>query len=135
MNFLRKNQESEVQQNLGEMLNTIEKKYQVQIQEMTENNTREIETLEEKCRKYERELHRANDQLHLDSHAKWGNQFLNERKFNEMLENEKRLIQEITELKNDNEKAIKDSYKTIESEREQYKMKISEVERKAQESE
>lgn len=86
------------------MLNTIEKKYQVQIQEMTENHSREIENYDEKLRKLERELHRVNDQLHLDSHAKWGNQYLNERKFNDMLENEKRLTQEITELKSESEK-------------------------------
>ena len=113
------------------MLNTIEKKYQVQIQEMTENHARDLENLEERCRKMERELNRANDQLHLDSHAKWGNQYLNEKKFNDMLENEKRLINEITELKEENDRNMKDSYKNLEVERESFKQKMQEIENKA----
>jgi hypothetical protein len=40
---------------------------------MNENHSREIDTLEEKIKKYERELTRVNEQLKLDSHAKWGN--------------------------------------------------------------
>jgi hypothetical protein len=91
---------------------------------MNENHSREIDTLEEKIKKYERELTRVNEQLKLDSHAKWGNQFLNERKFNEMLENEKKLISEITELKAENDRILKDQYKYQEIERENYKIKL-----------
>ena len=113
------------------MLQTIEAKYQVQIQNMTENHARESESLEDKIRKYERELARTSEQLKLDSHAKWGNQFLNERKFNEMLENEKKLGAEIAELKSENERQTKDQYRHIEGEREAYKAKLQDVEARA----
>jgi hypothetical protein len=55
------------------MLNTIEKKYQVQIQDLNENHNREVEMLEDKLRKLEKELSNVNDKMLLDSHGKWGN--------------------------------------------------------------
>lgn len=70
---------------------------------MTESHGREIELLEDKIRRTEKELNRANDQLHFDSHSKWGNQFLNEKKFNDMVENERRLMNELKDLKEENE--------------------------------
>lgn len=50
-----------MQKDLGEMLQTIEAKYQVQIQNGHENHQREVEVLEEKIKKYERELSRSNE--------------------------------------------------------------------------
>lgn len=52
-----------------------------------------------------------------------------------MLENEKKLVQEITELKADGDKQTKDQYRTLEQERENYKAKMYDIENKAKESE
>ena len=111
MTMIRKNKETEVQQNLGnpsiisgEMLKTIEKNYQAQIQDLNENHNRELEMLEEKLRKNEKDLANMNEKMLLDSHGKWGNQYLNEKKFNDMLENEKMKDKENQELKSENEK-------------------------------
>jgi hypothetical protein len=41
-----------------------------------------------------------------------------------MLENEKKLISEITELKAENDRILKDQYKYQEIERENYKIKL-----------
>ena len=48
-----------------------------------------------------------------------------------MLENEKKLVQEITELKADGDKQTKDQYRTLEQERENYKAKMYDIENKA----
>ncbi len=103
------------------MLNTIEKKYQVQIQDLNENHNREVEMLEDKLRKLEKELSNVNDKMLLDSHGKWGNQYLNEKKFNDMLENQKRLDKEIQDLKSENERMQREFYKQQEMERENFK--------------
>ena len=50
---------------------------------------------EDKIKKLEKELANVSDNMLLDSHGKWGNQYLNEKKFNDMLENEKTLLKEI----------------------------------------
>lgn len=91
--------------------------------------------LEDKLRKLEKELSNVNDKMLLDSHGKWGNQYLNEKKFNDMLENQKRLDKEIQDLKSENERIQREFYKQQEQERENFKQKIYETETKAKESE
>lgn len=86
------------------MLNAIEKKYQGQIQDLNEYHNREVEMFEGKITKLEKEVSNVSDKMLLDSHGKWGNQYLNEKKFNDMLENEKTLLKEIQDLKSDNER-------------------------------
>jgi hypothetical protein len=115
----------------GEMLKTIEKNYQAQIQDLNENHNREIEILEEKLRKNEKDQANLNEKMLLDSHGKWGNQYLNEKKFNDMLENEKQLTKEIQELKGENERMQREFYKQQELDRETVKQKMYEVENKA----
>ena len=106
---------------IGEMLKTIEKNYQAQIQDLNENHNREIEILEEKLRKNEKDQANLNEKMLLDSHGKWGNQYLNEKKFNDMLENEKQLTKEIQELKSENERMQREFYKQQELDREAVK--------------
>ncbi len=113
------------------MLKTIEKNYQAQIQDLNENHNREIEILEEKLRKNEKDQANLNEKMLLDSHGKWGNQYLNEKKFNDMLENEKQLTKEIQELKGENERMQREFYKQQELDRETVKQKMYEVENKA----
>ena len=103
------------------MLKTIEKNYQAQIQDLNENHNREIEILEEKLRKNEKDQANLNEKMLLDSHGKWGNQYLNEKKFNDMLENEKQLTKEIQELKSENERMQREFYKQQELDREAVK--------------
>ena len=103
------------------MLNTIEKNYQAKIQDLNENHNREIEILEEKLRKNEKDQANLNEKMLLDSHGKWGNQYLNEKKFNDMLENEKQLTKEIQELKSENERMQREFYKQQELDREAVK--------------
>ena len=103
------------------MLKTIEKNYRAQIQDLNENHNREIEILEEKLRKNEKDQANLNEKMLLDSHGKWGNQYLNEKKFNDMLENEKQLTKEIQELKSENERMQREFYKQQELDREAVK--------------
>jgi hypothetical protein len=101
---------------------------------LNENHNREVEMLEDKLRKLEKELSNVNDKMLLDSHGKWGNQYLTEKKFNDMLENQTRLDKEIQDLKSENERIQREFYKQQEQERENFKQKIYETETKAKAS-
>ena len=64
-----------------------------------------------------------------------GNQFINEKKFSELLENEKKLMKEIELLKSERENKIIDHMRILDKEREGYRQKMNEWEQKIKESE
>ena len=55
---------------------------------------------------------------------------MNEKKFNDMVDNERRLMLELKELKEENEKELKETYQRMDQEKEMYKQKVQEAENK-----
>lgn len=58
-----------------------------------------------------------------------------EKKVNELIENERRLHQEIDDLKSERDRKIVDNQKLVEKERENFKLRMVEIENKSKDSE
>lgn len=61
---------------------------------------------EEKSKRFEKELREHQENVQIEKQGKQGSQYLNEKKFLELLDNEKRLMKNIEELKNEREQKI-----------------------------
>ena len=131
----RNNEKTQNESNMTDMLLTLEKKYQTQINDMNQKNHGACDDYEEKIRKLERELKALNDKLMLDTHGKLGNQVLNEKKINELIENEKRMSSEVEEIKRERDIKIKEYQTIFDKERENLKRKIADIEEKLREYE
>lgn len=90
---------------------------------------------DEKIRKLEKELRIFQDNTMLEKQGNMGNQYLNEKKFTELLENEKKLMKEIEGLKNERESKVAEYQRLLEKDRENYRVKINEWEQKIKDSE
>lgn len=131
----RNNEKNQNDSTMTDMLLSLEKKYQTQINDINQKSHLASEDYEEKIRKLEKELKGLNDKLILDTHGKLGNQMLNERKIGDLIENEKRLVIEIEEIKRERDIKIKEYQVIFDKERENLKRKIAEIEEKLRELE
>ena len=75
----RNNEKDEQETNLNELLVSMEKKYQSQIQDINEGHQRVIQDYEERIRKLERELRNLNEKLIKETQGKLGHQLFNEK--------------------------------------------------------
>jgi chromosome segregation ATPase len=126
-------EESESSQNA--LMTSIEKRYQGQLQESTEHHQHVVQEYEEKIRKLEKELKSANDKMLIDSYGKMGSQTYIEKKIAEMTENEKRLQQDLENVKSDRDAKIMEYQRLLDQDRDVLKAKISEADQKTKESE
>ena len=131
----RNNEKDEQETNLNELLVSMERKYQSQIQDINEGHMRVIQDYEERIRKLERELRNLNEKLIKETQGKLGHQLFNENKLAELQENEKHLKQEIDGLKQERDSKIVEFQHILENERDIYKNKLNEYELKYKESE
>jgi len=122
-------------ENITDMLLAIEKKYQVQMAENAENQNKILQELEEKNKRLEKELKNLRDKLVLDTHGKLGNQSMNERKLNDYMENEKKLHDEVIQIKEERNIKIIEYQTVLDKEREMLKGKMNEMESRFKESE
>lgn len=99
----RNNEKDEHENNLNELLISMEKKYQSQIAEMNENQQRVVQDYEDKLRHLNKELKTLKENNYMEKFGKIGNQILNEKKLAEFIENEKRLLSEIENLRAERE--------------------------------
>lgn len=126
-------EENESTQNA--LVASIEKRYQSQIQELTENHQQQLQESEDKIKKLEKDLKAANEKILVENYGKLGNQSYIEKKINEMMENEKKLQSELETLRNERDSKILEYQKLLDSEKETLKNKIAEVEQKYREAE
>ncbi|CAD8065990.1 unnamed protein product [Paramecium primaurelia] len=126
----RSNEKDEQENNLNELLLSVERKYQSQIEEANQTHQRIVQDYEDKIRRLQKEVKTHKDKILIDQHGKIGNQLLSEKKFAEMLDNEKRLQQEIENIKQDRDQKIFEYQKMLEQERENLKAKLVELETK-----
>ena len=99
----------------------MEKKYQQQLHSEKEHFASKINDYDEKLKRIEKELKQAQDKCVLESHGKLGNQLLNEKKIQELQENEKKLSNEIDALKMEKELRVIDISKEFEKEKDVWK--------------
>lgn len=131
----RNNEKDEQETNLNELLVSMEKKYQSQIQDINEGHQRIIQDYEERIRKLERELRNLNEKLIKETQGKLGHQLFNESKLADLQDNEKNLKQEIDILKQERDSKMAEFQHILENERDIYKSKLNELELKYKESE
>lgn len=116
----------ETEQTHSSYVLAIEQRYNAQILDLKEQNKTLIDTYKEKLRNLEREIRRLEQTNQELTATRQGSGQLQERKINELLENEKKLQDEILKLKSDLDKATFNAQKEFEKEREVLKKKIYE---------
>jgi len=126
-------EESESSQNA--LITSIEKRYQSKIQELQDSYQHQIDELNEKKTKLEKELKSLNDKMLLENYGKIGNQSIMEKKVADLMENEKRLLAEIEELKGERDAKAMEYQKKLDKETESLRNKIKELETKYKDSE
>ncbi|EAS03779.1 amine-terminal domain guanylate-binding protein (macronuclear) [Tetrahymena thermophila SB210] len=131
----RSNEKDEHENNLNELLISMEKKYQNQINELNENNQRSVQDYEDKIRRLNKEIKQLKENMLVEKHGKLGNQMLNEKKLADFIENEKKLLLEIEQLKNERDQKIIDYQRQLDTDKEVLKQKIAEIEQKYKEAE
>lgn len=131
----RNNEKDEQETNLNELLVSMEKKYQSQIQDINEGHQRVIQDYEERIRKLEKELRNLNEKLIKETQGKLGHQLFNENRIAELQENEKYLKHEVETLKREREIKMVELQTVLDNERDIQKSKLSELELKYKESE
>lgn len=99
----RSGEKEEHEQQLNELLLSMEKKYQAQMNEQQENFNRQVNDYDDKIKRLQKELKQMKEHSYIEKFGKAGNQLMNEKKLAEFLENEKRMLQEIDQLKADRE--------------------------------
>lgn len=89
-----------------------------------------VQDYEDKIRRLSKEMKQHKDQQLFDQHGKMGNQLMSEKKFADMLDNEKKLQQEVDNIKADRDAKVMEYQRYYEIERETLKLKLSELEAK-----
>ena len=121
--------------NQNSLISAMEKRYQTKIQEMQESFAQQLRELTERKEKVEKELKALNEKVMLENYGKTSQQHSNDKKILELLENEKRLLREIEELKLERDTKIIDYQKRFDKEAENLRAKVRELEQKYKESE
>ncbi|XP_001347247.1 Guanylate nucleotide binding protein (macronuclear) [Paramecium tetraurelia strain d4-2] len=119
-------------QDITEMLNQIERKYQDQVKDIQQQHQKKCDDYQERIERLEKELKQSQSKELLDQQSKIGQQF--ERKTAELLENEKRLLSTIEELKQERDQRILEHHEEVEQEKEYWRNKINELEERQRES-
>lgn len=76
----------------------------------------------------EKDLREHQESMQIEKQGKQGSQYLNEKKFLELLDSEKKLLKEIETLKNDRENKVMENQKIMDKDREMYRQKMNELE-------
>ena len=128
-------EKDKMENNQQALINTIENKYKTQLREQVESTQRMQSELSSKIKNLERENRTLNDKLHLEQRDKMSDHGNMEKKLQEIQESERRLNEELDEVKCKRDTKILEYQRTLEKERENYKTKIFEIEGKLKEAE
>lgn len=80
---------------MANVVSTVQRDHQKQIDDLNAQHQRALQEYDERIRRLTKEIKQFKDQQLIDQHGKMGNQLLSEKKFAELLDNEKRLQQEV----------------------------------------
>lgn len=126
----RSNEKDEQESSVSDLILSVERKCQSQLDDAHQTHQRVVADYEDKLRVQCREIKQQKDQQMMVQHGKQGNQLLSEKKFSEMLDNEKRLQQEIDQVKNMRDIKMMEQQRQFEGERDTLKQKFQEYEQK-----
>lgn len=116
-------------------MKVLEQKYKTQIREITEANQTLIAEQLAKIKRLEAELAALQEKLQFESRGKFDETNQLERKLLEALEHERRISIELTEVKAERQKRVQEYQKQLNTEKDNYKIKLAEADRKAKDAE
>ena len=121
--------------NQSTLVKMVEQKFRNQIREMAEGHNAVTNESQSKIKRLETDIKMLSEKSVLESRGKMGEYSQMEKKIGDLQENEKKMITELEEAKNERDRRIYDYQKQQEKDKEQYKMKLSEYEQKAKDAE
>ena len=130
----RSSREDMKESEVTEMIINIERKYQNQLNDLTERNAKQVMEVEEKHKKCQSELRALKDKF-ISQEASTEESRSLERRMAEMVESETSMKKEISLLKKERDSIAKESTKSAEREKEKFLSRISELEQRLKESE
>ncbi len=116
-------------------MKVLEQKYKTQIREITEANQTLIAEQLAKIKRLEAELAGLQEKLQFESRGKFDETNQLERKLLEALEHERRISIELTEVKAERQKRVSEYQKQLNTEKDNFKIKLAEADRKAKDAE
>lgn len=116
-------------------MKVLEQKYKTQIREITEANQTLIAEQLAKIKRLEAELAGLQEKLQFESRGKFDETNQLERKLLEALEHERRISIELTEVKAERQKRVQEYQKQLNTEKDNFKIKLAEADRKAKDAE
>ena len=128
-------EKEKLETNTNTLIASIESRYTNQIKDLQENFSNQISTLNIKIKSLEKELRSAKEDLELERRGRSANSGSNEKRIQELQDNELRLIAELEQVKKDREKKIEELQDTILYEKDQLKLKITDLEKRTKEAE
>ena len=111
-------------------IETLENRYNAQIQDLKEQNKYIVDNLKEKIRNLEKEIKKLEIENNSMLDKKYGNNIIQEKKINELLNNEKKLQKEIMILRSQKDNLTLGFQKELEKEKDLFKNKIYKIENK-----
>lgn len=128
-------EKEKLEANTNTLITSIETRYTNQIKDLQDNMQNQISTLTLKNKSQEKELRSLKEELELERRGRSANSGNTEKKIQDLQETELRLLSEIDSIKKDREKRIEELQDNLIYEKEQLKIKITELEKRAKEAE
>ena len=129
------NDKAETESSHNALIMSLEQRYQNHIVELTEAHEQKVYELESMIKNLEKTIRISNDKKLIENNSQGFHQSYYEKRIKDLVENEKRLVNEIERLKQSKEGKVSEYQKLLEREREAWKEKAAEIERKLKESE
>ncbi|OMJ93442.1 hypothetical protein SteCoe_3558 [Stentor coeruleus] len=117
------------------LIASMEARYTGQIKDMQESHQVQVTELTERLRSTEKDLRNNREQLELERRGRNMDSGTLEKRVQDLIENEAKLIAEIEKVKKDRDRKIDEFQETFITEKEQLKSKLIEYEKRAKEAE
>lgn len=117
------------------LIKVIESKYNNKIKEMMDTHQIVLNESSSKVKRLENEVKLLNEKIQMDQRGKQNEYGSMEKKVQEMVESEKRLLSELDEVKIERDRRIQDYQRQLDKDKENYRYKLSEYEQKAKDAE
>jgi hypothetical protein len=131
---LRSSEKEENINSQSAIIANVESRCNAQINEINNSHRINLQNLQEKNNKLEKEIKNLNEKLLNENNARFDNYHQLERKLNEKNENEKLLQDQITKIKQDRDSKVHQAQKKFEDDLERYRKIITEMELKLKEA-
>lgn len=117
------------------LISSIEKKYKDQIKDITDSHSQTVQELSMKLKRLEKEYRDLKERYELETRGNVSEFSNMEKKLREVMESEQNLIDEMRDLKNERDRKCLEHQSIVEREKEIYKQRLHEAEKKSKSSE